>query len=135
MLPSSGILRQPSCGVEAAHILELALHDFAVVDGGVKDAAVVALDTHVRQLSGTIFAEEEQVAGPAVRQADGPAVVDLVGPPAQLDAEIIEGALGKAVAVHLRAVTRQRDTRHVGHAQILPATPYYVCSCCHIPPT
>src|SRR5215212_394589 len=135
MLPSSGNLRQPSCGVEAAHVLELALHDFAIEDGGVEDEALEALDTDVRQLSGTVFAEEEQVTGPAIRQADGPAVVDLVGPPAELDAEILEGTPSKAVAVHLRAVTGQRSTRHVGHLQVLLTTPDHVCSRCHVPPT
>src|SRR5215213_2229267 len=132
--PYAGALHQPPSGVKAAHVLELALADFVVIARSVEAVAAVGLDTYVRQLPRTIFAEEEQVADPTVRQADAPAVVDLVGPPAQRDADIVEGALGKAVAVHLRLVARQRCARHIGHAQVLPATPYYVGSGRHYPP-
>src|SRR5215210_2276925 len=101
-------LYQPSYGIKAVHILKLAFHNLAEVARSVEEVAVVALDTYVRQVPRTVFAEEEQVAGPAVRHADAPAVVELVGPPAQPDTEIVEGTLGKAVAVHPRTATRRR---------------------------
>src|SRR5918995_1438500 len=47
--PSAVVLHQPLCGVEAAHVLELALADFFVVTRSVQDLPVVALDAHVRQ--------------------------------------------------------------------------------------
>src|SRR5215216_194514 len=132
--PYAGALHQPPSGVKAAHVLELALADFVVIARSVEAVAVVGLDADVRQLPRTIFAKEEQVADPTVRQADAPAVVDLVGPPAQRDADIVEGALGKAVAVHLRLVARQRGAGHIGHAQVLPTTLNYVGSGRHYPP-
>ena len=96
--------------------------------------AVVTLDTYVRKPSRTVFAEEEQIAGPTVRDTNAPAEVELVAPPAQPDTKIVEGTLGKAVAVHLRAVTRRRSAGHVGRAQVLPATSYYVGSSCYDAP-
>ena len=78
---------------------------------------VVTLDAYLRQVSRAAFAEEEQVAGPAIRQADASAVVELVVLPAQLDAKIVEGALDEAVAVHLRVAARRIGAQHVGYAQ------------------
>src|SRR5215218_6552991 len=114
--PYAGALHQPPSGVKAAHVLELALADFVVIARSVEAVAVVGLDADVRQLPRTIFAKEEQVADPTVRQADAPAVVDLVGPPPQRDADLVKGALGKEAPAHLRFVERKRVPEKKGHA-------------------
>src|SRR5215210_5298323 len=109
------VLYQPSYGIKAVHILKLAFHNLAVVARSVQKVAVVALDAYVRQVPRTVFAEEEQVTGPTVRHANASSVVELVGPPAQPDTKIVEGTLGKAVAVHTQAATRRRGAQDVGH--------------------
>jgi hypothetical protein len=124
-----------SCGVKAAHVLKLAFHNFAIRARGVQKVAVVTLDAYLRQVPRAAFAEEEQVAGPAIRQADASDVVELVVLPAQPDAKIVEGALDEAVAVHLRVAARRIGAQYVGHAQVLPAAPYYNGPGCHDAPS
>src|SRR5215218_2867738 len=127
-------LYQPSHGVEPIQIYKLAFYDLVVEARSVEDVAVAAQDGNVRQVSRAVFAEEEQVPGPTVRHADTPAVFELVGPPAQVDTQIVEGTLGKAVAVHTQAATRRRDAGYVGHPQVFPATSQYLGCGRHDPP-